>query len=338
MNRNLIRLLLIVCALTVGIAVAAPPPRFAYVANTGSSTVSVIDLATDTVVATITVGQGPVSVAIRPDGKQVWVAGTDNSTIRIDEIDTATNLPVATISLPCPNFPCTFWENSLAFTPDGTTAYLVNNFPASLGSTVFVVNVEFNIIGRAIQVGHLPAGVAFTPDSQLAYVDDSEDFSVSVIDVPSSKVVATIGPNNIGNAPFGIAVLPKSKRVYVPYCAPGAVAVIEANNIIATVDGPNGSCPFNIAFPEHGKFGYVTNLGIPGGLFVIDTHTNTVVATIDLGPACSDAHGVAAAGRRVLVTCASTSTVVVVDTVNNKVVDAIPVGLGPRGIAIRPLP
>ena len=46
-------------------ATAAP---FAYVANNGSSTVSVIATATNTVVATIGVGTGPRGVAITPDG------------------------------------------------------------------------------------------------------------------------------------------------------------------------------------------------------------------------------------------------------------------------------
>ena len=43
-----------------------PAGTFAYVANSGSSTVSKINLATDTVVATITVGSGPVTVAVNP--------------------------------------------------------------------------------------------------------------------------------------------------------------------------------------------------------------------------------------------------------------------------------
>jgi YVTN family beta-propeller protein len=46
-------------------AAAAP---FAYVANEGSANVSVIDTATNKVVATVPVGNNPFAVAVTPDG------------------------------------------------------------------------------------------------------------------------------------------------------------------------------------------------------------------------------------------------------------------------------
>ena len=51
-------------------AAAAP---FAYVVNEVSATVSVIDTASNTVVATIPVGENPQGVAITPNGKFVYV-------------------------------------------------------------------------------------------------------------------------------------------------------------------------------------------------------------------------------------------------------------------------
>jgi YVTN family beta-propeller protein len=50
---------------------AAP---FAYVTNSGSKTVSVIDRATNTVAATVPVGVSPVGVAITPNGASAYVA------------------------------------------------------------------------------------------------------------------------------------------------------------------------------------------------------------------------------------------------------------------------
>ena len=46
------------------VAQAAP---FAYITNGVSETVSVIDTATDTVVATVRVGSGPIGVAVNPE-------------------------------------------------------------------------------------------------------------------------------------------------------------------------------------------------------------------------------------------------------------------------------
>jgi YVTN family beta-propeller protein len=55
---------------------------FAYVANHDSKNVSVIDTATNKVVATIPVGYFPDAIAVTPDGKRVYVATeTDNADI-----------------------------------------------------------------------------------------------------------------------------------------------------------------------------------------------------------------------------------------------------------------
>ena len=77
---------------------------YAYVANNNSNDVSVIDTATNTVVATIAlsldeVGQ-PMGVAVSPDGTHVYVAKhrhytEDPGPNKVSVINTATNTEVA---------------------------------------------------------------------------------------------------------------------------------------------------------------------------------------------------------------------------------------------------
>jgi YVTN family beta-propeller protein len=81
-------------ALSAWPAEAAP---FAYVANESSNTVSVIDTATNAVVATVTVGGLPLGVAVTPDGKHAYVANRANGTVSV--IDTASNTVVATVTV-----------------------------------------------------------------------------------------------------------------------------------------------------------------------------------------------------------------------------------------------
>ena len=64
---------------------------FAYVTISESNTVSVIDTATNTVVATIPMGAPANMVAVTPDGKHAYVS-TDASLVAV--IDTATNTVV----------------------------------------------------------------------------------------------------------------------------------------------------------------------------------------------------------------------------------------------------
>ncbi len=79
-----------------------PDGAFAYVSNFFSGSVSVIDTATNTVIALVNVGLGfPAGVAINPDGTFAYVAIlTANVVLRID---TATN--TVTASIPVGNGP-----------------------------------------------------------------------------------------------------------------------------------------------------------------------------------------------------------------------------------------
>jgi YVTN family beta-propeller protein len=106
---------LVLSALSGAQPMGAAP--FAYVANTDSNTVSVIDTATNSVEATIRVGKAPLAVAVSPDGTRAYVANQNAHTVSV--IDTATNKAVATI--PAGSFPV-----GLAVTPDGTHLYVAN--------------------------------------------------------------------------------------------------------------------------------------------------------------------------------------------------------------------
>ncbi|MDD3610691.1 MAG: YncE family protein, partial [Halothiobacillaceae bacterium] len=73
------------CVCINGVANAAP---FAYISNSEDGTVSVIDLATDSVVKTIAVGVRPLGVAVTRDGTKVYVTDLlDKSITMIDGQD-----------------------------------------------------------------------------------------------------------------------------------------------------------------------------------------------------------------------------------------------------------
>ena len=75
----------------------SPDGSKVYVTNSVSinGAVSVIDTATNTVSATIPVGNVPVGVAVSPDGSKVYVANSASNTVSV--INTATNTVSATI-------------------------------------------------------------------------------------------------------------------------------------------------------------------------------------------------------------------------------------------------
>ncbi|MDP4510311.1 YncE family protein [Nonomuraea turcica] len=122
--------------------------QFAYVANSGSGTVSVINTATNTVIDTIPVGAQPAAVAITPNGTRAYVANFNSSNVSM--INTATNTVIDTIPVGALPF-------GVAITPNGTRAYVAN-----FGSNnVSMIDTATNtVIGAPITVGNRPVGVA----------------------------------------------------------------------------------------------------------------------------------------------------------------------------------
>ena len=85
---------------TLAAPAAARPAQaqtFAYVADPHTSTISVIDTASNKVVANVAGVGYPWGLAITPDGSRLYVADAGSSSVAV--IDTASNIVVATVGV-----------------------------------------------------------------------------------------------------------------------------------------------------------------------------------------------------------------------------------------------
>ena len=105
----------------------------AYVTNSSSDTVSVIDTNANSVIATISVGNEPFGVAVTSDGRRVYIANE----FSVSVIDAVTNAVITTI--PIAAQPPAI---GVAVTPDGRKVY-VSNY---LGNTVSVIDTTTNTV------------------------------------------------------------------------------------------------------------------------------------------------------------------------------------------------
>jgi YVTN family beta-propeller protein len=133
------------------VSLPAEAQSFAYVTNELSSDVSVINTATNTVVATVPVGLAPIGVAITPNGAFAYVANFNSDDVSV--INTATNTVVATVTGLNPPI-------GVAITPNGAFAYVAN----SVSSNVSVINIATNTVVATVPVGLNPREVAITPN------------------------------------------------------------------------------------------------------------------------------------------------------------------------------
>jgi YVTN family beta-propeller protein len=139
----------------------APAPAFAlnaYITNETSDNVSVIDTATNTVIATIPVGVGPFGAAVTPDGTKVYITNLSSNNVTV--IDTATNTVIV------PSIPVGPGPVGVIVTPDSSKVY-VTNFA---DSSVSVIKTATNTVIKTITVGPQPTGVDVTPDGTTVYV------------------------------------------------------------------------------------------------------------------------------------------------------------------------
>lgn len=300
----------LVLLMLVSIAGASP---FAYITNEDSKSVSIIDLSTNRVTASISVGSDPMGVAVSSGGARVYVGNANSNSISV--IDTATNAAIAT--MPVGSSP-----EGIAVSPDEKILYVANH----LSNTVSFLDTSTNSVKATVNAGKSPAGLAVSPDGKKVYVTNKGDNTVSVIDVGTKAISVTVP---VGSSPEGVAVSPDGKRVYVVNSGGGSVSIIDAtgNRVLAVV--PVGKLPMGVAVAPDGKKVYVTNNDVYfSTVSVIDTINNTVTATIPVG---SDPMGISFApdGKKVYVAVHSSNSVSIIDTVSNTITATVLVGSGP---------
>ena len=178
-----------------------------------------------------------------------------------------------------------------------------------------------------------------------AYITNSLDNTVSVIDTQTNTVIATV-PVEV--SPYGVAVNPDGTRIYVTNINPygsGTVSVIEASTNTVTATVPIGVTPSGVAVNPAGTRIYVTNGSIFGNntLSVIDAATNTVIATVPVGFG-PGGMAVSPDGSRIYVPCYNTTgsamipanngVILVIDAATNKVITTVRVGATPVAVAV----
>jgi YVTN family beta-propeller protein len=328
-QRGLFRVLLATAILTLCVTQVNAAP-FAYVTNAFSSSVSVVDTATNQVSATITfpAGSGPYAAAITPDLKKVYVTSMDlgstcgpNNAVFV--IDTSSNTVGANpIAVGCE-------PTSISITPDGTHAYVANQFD----STVSVIDTTADAVTQTIVFPRAAtlASIAISPDGQRAYVTALGLDILYLIDTKTNILLSTMVA--IAGSASGVAVSPDGKEAYVTSVdLAGSVSVIDtgANAVVATI--PNLAYPAAVTFTPNGKYAYV---GVNTGTVVIDTMTRGIVATIAQG---GTSIAVTADGAQAYAANEGANATYVIDTATSMVTATISGMSSPRGVTARPLP
>ncbi len=300
--------ILMVMVVMVGFCGVGRGQTRAYIINEGDSSVSVINTATNTITATIRVGNNPEGVSVSPNGRRVYVTNYTDNTVSV--INAFTNTVIATIPVgSCPY--------GIAVSPDGGKVYVANYNANSIS----VINTVTNMVSSTIHVWTGPISLVLSPNGNTLYV--TENGNIHIINTLNNSVVAVISVLD----PSGICISPDGSRLYVANFSDNTVSVINTTTYIAIDTIPVGPVPFGICVTSDGSKVYVANLS-GYSVSVINTTTNTVSHTIGVG---TNPEGVSITsdGTKVYVPNSNDNTVSVINTAANYVTATIPVGVQP---------
>ncbi len=261
-----------------------------YVANTGSGSISVIDGASDNVIATIPGEAHPYAIAANDITGTVYVTNTYSDAVTVIDVHTDTAHPlkvggadgIAIDSRTNTIFLTHYEEPNLrivdgatgavrkisvgphiwgmVFDEDSDSLYLAHTVTAEIVS----VN-EKTLAVRTIPVGQIPCALAVNPATQRLYAVNYGDETLSVIDLRSQRAIATLP---VGHHPQAVAVDPTRNVIYVANVHGNSVTAIDGRNnrVIGTFAA--GEDPYAVAVDAETGQVFTANYGVPALLQV----------------------------------------------------------------------
>src|SRR2546426_2569489 len=227
--------------------------NYVYVTNGGDSTVSVVDLVTNTVVRTVPVGAGPMGIDFDSSNNYVYVADLNGNKVSVIDGDPfhvgLYDTVVATIPVgPQP------W--GVAFDSANGMVYVAN----SGNNTVSAINTATNmVVGSQIPVGTHPSFLAYDSANGDIYVANENSGTVTVIDTTTNTVAGS--PIAVGGFPRGIVFDSANGDIYVG----SPLSVISGTSVVTTITGTLGDN--DLAYDSFN-----------GGIYVVDGGTHSVMA------------------------------------------------------------
>ncbi len=289
-------------SLTAGAAVAAvnapfsvavdPTGKFAYVANYGSSTVSMYTINQTTGALTagtaVATGTNPLDITVDPTGRFAYVANNTSNTVSMYTVNQTTGALTAGTTVATGTSP-----QSVAVDPTGRFAYVANYGSSTV--SMYTINQTTGALtaGTTVATGNGPSTVAVDPTGKFAYVTNREADTVSVYTINQTTGALTAGTTvATGIYPLGITVDPTGRFVYVTNNSSNTVSMYTINQttgaLTAGTTVATGDIPRAVAVDPTGRFAYVTNeMSNTVSMYTINQTTGaltagTTVATGDM--------------------------------------------------------
>ncbi|HEU4731342.1 MAG TPA: DUF305 domain-containing protein [Kofleriaceae bacterium] len=250
----------------------SPDHRTLIVVSIGSNSVTFIDTQTNAVKHVTYVGRSPHEAFFTPDGKEVWASVRGEDYISV--IDPGDFLEKRRIQVPS-------GPGMIIFSPDGRYGYVCSSFNPE---TDIISVADHKIVGKVTQPSPFCPNIAVTPDGKQVWFTLKDIGKVSVFNGrPPFTALKTIDVGPITNH-VNIAANKKGTFAYVTVGGTGEIQVFRTDNFARVATIPVGKLPHGL-WPSGDGTRMFVGLENDDKLAEIDTLTNRVVATVDVGQA-----------------------------------------------------
>jgi YVTN family beta-propeller protein len=304
----------------VGVGQAANAKTFAYVFNEGSSNISVIDIETQDMIATVDAGLRIRWFSNRFfDGKRVWTIDADFKNAEVIVFDPWTLQTIKRI--PFGSGPSMSLELSLDL------KHAITISPGT--DEVVVIDTANYEIVRRIPVGKFPCDLTLSPDGKHAFIVERDQDTLSIIDWQSGRTLKTVALED-QSRPHMLTLSPDGTKLWVQERDAGKLSVYDAKTLERVTRVPVGRAPITTEFTPSGRTTITTHLG-EEFLKIFDAESLGEIKTIQVGQSPVNSI-VEPTGRYAYVTNRQSNSVSVIDTELWEEIKTIKVGTNPFGI------
>jgi len=235
-----------------------PSGRLLYVLNAVLRSFSVVDTATLKVTGTYA-SDGGLACVFSPDGARLYLRGGRTSGRQsVNVIDTTTHDQLGYVQFPPGG-------GALAIHPDGSQLYVPQQ---NYGTILIIDALTVVILGTIDPAGDSPTDIEVHPNGETLYASNVLSDTLSVIDIPSRSVTATIP---VGDRPTDMVLHPDGETLYVG-CDNELTVLDTTSNTV--VDSINVGV-WGVDIVPDGSAVWTTRKNY-GTVSVIDTSTNSV--------------------------------------------------------------
>ena len=280
-----------------------------YVQNSNSSSISVIDLATNSILLNITLDEMLQNIKLSEDQLTLYIMTTDGGSGSIFMFNTTSNelikeIPTEASVQDVANFNGTLYVSDLIggkvqvmntngtliveidvgarpqfmeVRPDGQVLYVTRS-----GGPISVVDLEQNVMIKEIDSGSMPHRLYFTSDGSKLFVVNAESDTLSVINSHRHEIMKDIP---VGDNPQYVALNPDETLAYVTNMDSDTISLVDTQTFEIVDEIPVGNGPYGIAFSaDGGDLFYVSNTR-GNDVSIINTPSSNISDTIYAGGA-----------------------------------------------------